>query len=400
MSSIIHMGGGSGDEMHLNIFCQPTEPAKKDGIWIQTKAERIPKKYVVRKNFVRLGNYAGKLGFQSVVANLDYRDNDETAYHDRFLWRPFVGNDFILLVGSQEHWGKNEGSNSYKDHSTVTKFVKSTHTGRGSTVVFGGYTGKDYSYSVEANLNAFELDGYFYVYGYYEQKRGDTVTEAAYKALRYDQTGASTESTEKSDKIPFDYFVIGSVQQQVYAIGYTSFKNTEEGDGKLLSNVSLYQMALNGFTPIFSSFDTIPSLFASQRAIAIYENCFYFATKTGLIEYNPATKERHTYFFPSTYSTVPTVHAARGKIFITDMTIIQNRTYLFTVQSKLFSQITHDDLHAYSPICYMLEDDNKLQIFPERYVEDGDPNLRDNEDMEVTAFDLTIDDLPDMTVAI
>lgn len=400
MANIIHVGGTKGiNQLKLNVFCQPKEPSKKDGIWIQSSKEVVPSKYITKKYFARFGNYLGKTGYSSIVFNNDDVFGTYTLYDDRFLWRPFVGNEEILFVGA-EVYSKTGGSDEYTWHerSQLSTFSKSEHTFSKERVLSGGYTGSSPDYSTQATTNAFEVNGYFYLYSYFEVWRDDRKTSSEYVSRKYDRYGLVEESSKEADKFPSKYFAIGSVRGDVYAIYYDNFKDGTSGI--VINNADLYKVTMNNFVPLFTKIDTIPTMPSTQRAITVCDGHFYFCTSNSLIKYNPQSKKKTTYKIPSGYSHIPSIAAVGAQIFITDMSLAKKKTYLFDTRTNTFTQITHSDEHAYALECLLCENEDRLLMFPARYVEDQSKEDRDESDMDVTAFDITKDSLSNKTVAI
>lgn len=400
MANIVHMGGGgSSEEVHMNIFCQPDEPSKKDGIWIQCPNSVIPLKYIVKKYFAQFGNFLGdkETKYRSVVFNSD-NITDTYWFEDRFLWRPFVGNTSIYFVGAEVKIGR-DNNYTWTESSQLNTFSKSGQTFTRTSILSGGYTGTNSLYGVEAGTNAFEVNGYFYIYSYYQSLRDGKPSSSSYVARKYDKTGLITSSTSSSDSFPHDYFAIGSVREEVYAIDYDSF-NSSTTCGGVIDNARLYKVELNGFVPLFTYTDKIPSLPTTQRGITTYDSNFYFATKSALVEYDTVTKEKTTYSFANGYSYVPSIITVGSQIFVTDMSLSSKRTLLFDVHTKLFSQIPHSDSHSYAAECFLCQNDDRLLVFPGRYKEDDNKDNRDSADMQVTSFDITKDVLENNTVAI
>lgn len=403
MATIVHSNGNISP-IKLNVFCQSTEPYKKDGIWIQTPHDAIPLEYKVKKYFAQFGNFLGKTGYKSVVFNDDNIESTYTNYVDQFFWRPFVGTNSVLFVGVENYWksGGNSNPETKKQRASITTFDKQKHSMSKTRVLNAGYEGSGASYSVEAGTNAFEVNGYFYFYAHAETFRdssssGTIRTDWDAVAYKYDKTGLVETSKSTTDKFPCDYFAIGSIRGEVYAITYNSYRTKYP---QTLTNASLYKVVLNGFVPLFTYHGTVPTIYTSQRTITMYGDSFYFATNNSLIKYNVATKESETYNYPSSYTGVPSVTIVGSQIFITNMSLSTKKTYLFDLETKLFKQIEHNDTHIYTDNCLMCESNNKMMIFPAKYVRDQDRNERDEADMDVTAFDITKDTLKNGTVAI
>lgn len=170
MSSIIHMGGGgNGGKVEWNIFCQPTEPENKNGIWIKTGEEIIPEHFIMDQYFSQCGNFLGDVGNLSEVLNEDEISRDMYFYSDRFLWRPFVGTNIIYFVGAERARmtsGDTEGRD--RERTNITPFYKKDFSVGKPTKTNYGYKGGSVRYTVKAGTNAFELNGSFYFYTYAE----------------------------------------------------------------------------------------------------------------------------------------------------------------------------------------------------------------------------------------
>lgn len=394
MANIVHSSSGA-QSIRVNIFCQSTEPHKKDGIWIETPKNVGIFDIETKKYFSQIGNFLGKTGYQSIVMNYDgYSSSSYYRFSDRFLWRPFVGETSIYFIGAEKY--NNNDSMSQTERTHLTTFNKTNQT-LNKTQIFSLGEGNNNS-SEHAGTNAFEYNNHFYIYVYFHCTRSSgSVWKKGYLARCYDKKGnLIASSSEAEDSIPEDYFVIGTVRQELYALGAKTWISS---DDPLVASKSLYKVVLDGFTPTFTYSSAVPDVYASQRTTAIYDNCFYFAKNNSLIEYNTTTKATNTFSFPTTFPNVPTVCTVGGQIFITDMTESQKHTYLFDIESKNFTSLSHNDTHAYDNSCLMCVDGNRLLIFPVDYKVKNKDN-RDPADMDVTMFDVTKDVLKNHTVAL
>lgn len=396
MANIVRTGGG--EPLKLNIYCQPDEPERKDGIWIQSPNKVSSYKIDLRKYFAQVGNFLGKTGYQSTRLAL-HGDNDNDKFHryyGRYLWRPIVGNGHIFFVNAQRYYHVTWPTNG--EHTYLDKFNKENKA-FSYELIFQpdeGNSGSKANNVWSGNTNFFEFDDYMYIYCrfyWYDSYSGKRLE--SYLVNKYDKKGVLLSSSDtKTDQLPFDIFVLGTVRQEIYALKAATWVKTI---APLISATELYKVTLNGLTPTVTYYDTIPSVYASQRTTAIYDSYLYFVTKTQLIKYNTATKESETYTLPFTYSIAPTIYTVGGQIFICCMSLVEKQTYLFDIDSKLFSRLPHDDTHSYYHASLMCADKGKLLIFPPRYVNESSEV---SSDLDVTQFDITKDILKNGTVAL
>lgn len=386
MANIVHSNSSGKKRLKLNVFCRPTEPESKDGIWIQSPESVSMLAFKTSKYFAQVGRFMGATGYKSIIMNQGHTSSN---YYRVFCWRPLIGNNCVMFSGAELYANSRDTVGLY---TTLTFYDINKHTFSKKNI-FSESSGTSTSHE-SCGFNVFEYNDHFYAYCNFQSlTSSDSLRTRSSLVIKYDKNGNEIErSTDYSNAIPFNYFIIGTVRQEVYALSGARIWSIPSD----YKSTTLYKVALNGFTPQFSQVATIPEVNVSQRCIAISGNCLYFARATELLEYNTITKTIKTFPYPTPYTSEPQICVAGNQILITIMSLIEKRTFLFNIESKSFQQLAHDDPHQYS-FCSMYANLDQVLIFPGAYYSEESSNA---DDMNITAFDLTKTVLENKTVAI
>ncbi|WP_195983948.1 hypothetical protein [Clostridium sp. D33t1_170424_F3] len=396
MANIIRTGGNSAS---VNVFCQPEEPHVKDGIWLQMPERPASFKCNMRKHFSFLGQFLGPTGYKSCLMGSETY-GDTYLHYPTFLWRPFVGDNSIFFVTNEQEFDDvSQDSQRYYHIVYLYKFNMQTKKFEKQTLFNEHYSASsNYIWHCYAGANAFEYNDSFYIFAhfeYYKKKDGEIKdSDTICLAKKLDKSGNELDSsTSTTTKIPKDKFIIGCVKNTLYALEAVTWTSSSY----VVSATELYKVSLDGFKTTFTKVATLPSVYASQNFISIVDDNIYFASNKTLIKYNTLTNTSTSITAPASFSVICNVE---DNIFMTDISNQTKSTFLFNVNTEIFTPVVHEDSHSYFRYSMACIDKEQLLIFPPLYNRKNTSIAADENDLNVTAFELKNSPLPENTVAI